>query len=106
MDRPGGPGPLLEWGVVANVAEETFHGPDGAERQAGLRHFRAGARVWVLPPRYRDEDEQVEVIGFHRGSHSRLINFIVFRRHLERFRTKAVYNPTVVLARENSPYWN
>ena len=36
--------------VVANVAEETAHGEGGLDIHQGLRHFAAGAKVWVLPP--------------------------------------------------------
>jgi hypothetical protein len=40
--------------MVANVAEETAHGEGGLELRQGLRHFAAGAKVWVLPPQWGD----------------------------------------------------
>ncbi|MFD0273942.1 hypothetical protein ACFVHB_08500 [Kitasatospora sp. NPDC127111] len=100
-----GAGAPLEWGVVANVSRETFHGPGGADVQQGLRHYRPGARVWVLPPRYPTEDDQVEVVGLHRGGRSRHVGFVVFRRHLENFRVKGVFSPAVVRVRDKMN-WN
>jgi hypothetical protein len=49
--------------VVANVAGETAHGEDGLDIRQGLRHFVAGARVWVLPPQWGDGGTDVLVAG-------------------------------------------
>ncbi|MGW2062605.1 hypothetical protein ACWCO9_18425 [Streptomyces sp. NPDC001937] len=100
--EPSGP---QDWCVVANVASETSHGTGGDEVQAGLKHFAPGARLWVLPPRYANEDERVEVIGLHRGRGARNVQVIIFRRHLESFRIKAVYSPAVRRAMERTN-WN
>ncbi|MGW1463161.1 hypothetical protein ACWCPT_02235 [Streptomyces sp. NPDC002308] len=81
--------------VVANVAAETRHGPGGEQVQSGLKQFAPGSRLWVLPPRYWNEDERVEVIGVHRGRGVRNIQVILFRRHLENFRIKPVHSPAV-----------
>lgn len=94
-----------QWCVVANVARETGHGPGGEQVQSGLKHFAPGARLWVLPPRYGNEDDQLEVIGFHRGGGRRHIPLILFRRHLENFRVKAVYSPAVERVRDRMN-WN
>jgi hypothetical protein len=42
-------GLLAAFCVVANVAQETASGEGGLEVRAGVRHFAAGAKVWVLP---------------------------------------------------------
>ncbi|MDH6111504.1 hypothetical protein P3T36_004658 [Kitasatospora sp. MAP12-15] len=94
-----------QWCVVANVARETRHGPGGEQVQSGLKHFAPGAKLWVLPPRYGNEDDQLEVIGFHRAGGRRHIPLIVFRRHLQNFRIKAVYSPAVERVRDRTN-WN
>ncbi|MFI9364613.1 hypothetical protein ACIG5E_26710 [Kitasatospora sp. NPDC053057] len=96
----------IEWCVIANVARLTTHGPGGEEVQSGLKHFPPGAKLRVLPPRYQDEDDRLQVIGIHRGGRRRQISMVLFRRHLENFRVKAVYSPAVQKVREEGGYWN
>ncbi|MDH6111500.1 hypothetical protein P3T36_004654 [Kitasatospora sp. MAP12-15] len=91
--------------VVANVPRETRRGPGGELVESGLKHFAPGAKLWVLPPRYRNEDDQLEVIGVHRGRGGRHIRLILFRRHLENFRIKVVYSPAVQRAHDRT-FWN
>jgi hypothetical protein len=82
--------------VVANVAEETAHGEGGLELRRAVKHFAAGAKVWVLPPQWGDGGAQVIVAGYHRGARGRgLVRMVVSRRHLTGFRVKAVYSPSV-----------
>lgn len=61
----------LAFCVAANVADWTAHGEGGLEPQRGLRHFPAGAKVWVLPVQWGDGGAQVIVVGHHRGTHGR-----------------------------------
>lgn len=84
--------------VVANVAEETAQGDGGLEIRAGLKHFAAGAKVWVLPPRWGDGGEKLFVVGRHRGPRERYIRIVVPRRHLTRFRVRTIYSPGVLRA--------
>lgn len=85
--------------VVANVAGETAHGEGGLDIRQGLRHFAAGAKVWVLPPQWGDGGANVMVVGYHRGTRGRgLARMVIPRRHLTGFRVQAVYSP--VVARE------
>jgi len=65
--------------------------------QNGLRHFAAGAKVWVLPPQWGDGGEKVMVVGRHRGSHGRsYTRMVVSRRHLTNFRVCGVYSPQLL----------
>ncbi|MFJ9460651.1 hypothetical protein ACIRST_36970 [Kitasatospora sp. NPDC101447] len=105
-EQTEGAGAPPEWCVVANVAATTTHGPDGAQVRSGLRHFAPGARLWVSPPRYPDEDGDVHVVGLHRGGGRRHISVIIRRRHLEGFRVRRLHEPAVRRARWRSPYWN
>jgi hypothetical protein len=85
--------------VVANVAEETASGEGGLDIAHGLRHFAAGAKVWVLPPQWGDGGTNVIVAGHHRGTRGRaLARMVVPRRHLTRFRVQAIYSPAVIRA--------
>jgi hypothetical protein len=45
---------LAAFCFAANVAEETASGEGGLEVRPGLRHFRPGTKVWVLPPQWGD----------------------------------------------------
>src|SRR4051794_28462042 len=57
---------VLAWCVVANVAQQMTFGED-AEPRRGLKHFSAGAKLWVLPPQWGDGGKHVIVVGRHRG---------------------------------------
>ncbi|MBC6462478.1 hypothetical protein [Actinomadura sp. HBU206391] len=89
-----GVGEILAWCVVANVTDRIPHGEGGREFRRGLRHFAAGARLWVLPAQWGDGWENAIVVGRHRGSR-RYVRMVVPLRHLTRFRVRAVYSPTV-----------
>jgi len=91
---------LAAFCVAANVAEETASGQGGLEVRAGVRHFAAGAKVWVLPPQWGDGGDQVIVAGYHRGTHGRrgLARMVMPRRHLTGFRVQGVYSPAVIRA--------
>jgi hypothetical protein len=87
----------LAYGLVANVNAETAHGDGGLDIQSGLKHFAAGAKLWLLPPRPRDFYERVTVVGHHRGSHGRRYVRMTMRPwHLTNFRVRAVYSPTLL----------
>ncbi len=85
--------------VVANVAEETASGEGGLNLRGGVKHFTAGAKVWVLPPQWGDGGDQLIVAGHHRGARGRrLARMVVSRRHLTGFRVQGVYSPAVMRA--------
>lgn len=85
----------LGWAVVANVAEQTLHGPAGETETSGTRHFSAGTKVWVLPAQWGDGWDDVLLVGRHRGSR-RYVQMVVPLRHLVSFRVEGVYSPAVM----------
>lgn len=88
---------LLGFSVVANVDEWTAHGDGGLELQRGLRHFAAGAKVWVLPVQWGDRGWKVAVVGHHRGNHGRgYVRIVIPRHHLVGFRVAAIYSPALM----------
>jgi hypothetical protein len=88
---------VLAWCVVANVAEQTTFGED-AEPHRGLKHFSAGAKLWVLPPQWGDGGTRVFVVGRHRGrGPGKLVRMVVERRHLTNFRMRGIYSQAVHL---------
>jgi hypothetical protein len=96
---------VLAWCVVANVAEQTSYGEEEAELRRGLKHFAAGAKLWVLPPQWGDAGQHVLVLGRHRGrGPGKLARMVIERRHLTNFRVHGVYSPTV--HRELAKPWN
>ncbi|MER7755388.1 hypothetical protein [Kitasatospora sp. NPDC097643] len=84
--------------LVANVAQETAHGPDGLDLQRGLRHFAPGAKLWIAVPRWDFGDGQVIVAGRHRGNGRRYVTLVTNLRHLENFRVQGVYSPALLRA--------
>lgn len=88
----------LAYSVVANVAAETAQGVGGLDVRAGIRHFAAGAKVWVLPVQWGDGGEHVAVAGRHRGSAGPYIRMVVPRRHLTSYRVKAIHSPALMRA--------
>jgi len=90
---------LLAVCVTAKVADQTAHGDGGLDLRYGLRHFAAGARVWVLPPQWGDGGEKVLVAGRHRGSRGRgYARIVVHRRHLTGFLARGIYSPALLAA--------
>ena len=95
----------LAWCVVANVSPETAHGEAGMELRRGLKHFKAGAKVWVLPAQWGDGGERLVVIGHHRANHVKYLSLVVERRHLENFRVRGVYSPAVLRRLDQRSCW-
>jgi len=88
------------WCVVANVITERPYGPDGAEIRSGTKHFRPGAKLYIIDA-YSGMSENVIVIGRHRGSNL-YCRMVVPVWHLENFRVKLAYSPQVIqLANEH-----
>ena len=94
------PAPLEEstdgpvWCVAANVLMERGHGPGGAEKRRGTKHFAPGAKVFVYSFFWGTAGERVTVIGRHRKSH-RFIRLTMPAKHLANWRAELVYSPYV-----------
>lgn len=91
------------WCVVANVTQETAHGPGGADKRRGTRHFAPGARLYCFPSLWGDGYESIQVVGRHRGSH-RYVTMVVGSRHLANWRAELVYSPHVIA--QMAGYWD
>lgn len=87
---------LLGFCVTANVRQQTNQGEGGLQVRRGIKHFAAGAKVWVLPVQWGDGGDQVIVAGRHRGSRGPYIRMVIARRHLENFRVQGVYSPALM----------
>lgn len=81
------------WCVRANVVPEREFGPLGFERKAGTKHFRGGARVWIIDA-FFGMAETVIVVGHHRGG-GRLVKMALHVRVLTDFKAALVYSPGV-----------
>ncbi|MFJ9695925.1 hypothetical protein [Kitasatospora sp. NPDC101183] len=88
------PAEPLGHAVAANVSQLTVHGAGGAEVRHGLRHFAAGAKVWICAPRWHPLGDVV-VAGRHRGSNRRYVTVVTKVRFLETFRATAVHSPAL-----------
>ncbi|MCA9623017.1 MAG: hypothetical protein KC731_28555 [Myxococcales bacterium] len=84
--------PDSDWCITANIIRERPFGPGGSESRAGTKHFRAGAKVFVIGL-YAGMVEDVVVIGRHRGSR-RYVRMVVRARWLTNLRLGRVYSPT------------
>ena len=92
--------PLELWAAVANVKEVCHKGPSGAEERNGTKHFRGGAKVYVIDA-FWGMCDAVTVIGQHRKSRKWMCLHMP-AQHLENLRLKLVYSPAVLaLMREH-----
>ena len=78
------------WAVAANIVKEHEFGED-QEIRRGTKHFRAGAKVYII---IQDLGDRVEVVGHSRGG--RIIKIWTRRSFLENLRVELVYSPTFV----------
>lgn len=85
--------PPAIWAAVGNIKDPCLIGPAGGEPSAGTKHFRAGAKVYVIDA-YWGVPETVVVIGQQRSSR-RFMCIAMNARHIENARAKLVYSPTV-----------
>ena len=85
--------PLSEppvWAVAANIVQEHLLGVE-KELKRGTKHFRPGAKVYIVQEGW---DENAEVVGHSRGG--RRIKIWLRRAYLENFRVELVYSPAVI----------
>lgn len=81
------------WCVVANIKRDHPFGPGGTSSKSGTRQFRGGTKVYIAGC-YAGTCDGVIAIGQHRH-HRRFIACVVNVQHVEHFRVKMVYHPTV-----------
>lgn len=89
----GLPDATTVWAAVGNVKDPGMIGPEGGQPRRGTKHFRAGAKVFVIDA-YWGTLGTVTVIGHHRKS-GRVICIDLPTKHIENPRAKLVYSPTV-----------
>ena len=82
------------WGLVANVVDRRFSGPEG-EIRSGTKHFVPGAKVYYHRAYWGMGADQVKVTGRHRGS-KKLVSVVMARRHLHNWRANMIYKPSVL----------
>lgn len=81
------------WAAVGNVKNACLVGPEGGEPQRGTKHFRAGAKLYVIDAYWGGVDS-VTVIGQHRKSR-RFICIAMKAKHIANLRARLVYSPSV-----------
>ncbi len=86
--------PASIWCVRANVVDSRPYGPLGLERRSGTKHFRAGAKVWVVDAHFGMVDTVI-VIGHHRGG-GRLVTLHMRVQFLRDFKAAVLYSPGVL----------
>ena len=82
------------WLIAANVVEERNFGEGGLETRQGTKHFRAGAKVFIVGAHW-GMCESLIVIGHHRAS-GRYVQMTLPKRHLVNLRMKLCYSPKVI----------
>ena len=88
--------------ATANIVKTRFAGED-KDLVHGTKHFRGGARVYVIDA-FPGTCDSATVIGHHRKS-GRYIKIVVRAAYLENFRLTTVYSPKVLdLLREHYTY--
>lgn len=88
--------PKWVWGIAANIREyRSDLEPDQTDGlRKGTEHFAPGAHVWVMEPRWL-WNYRITVVGKKKGTH-RYIRRVMDFRHLESFRAKRIYSPTII----------
>jgi hypothetical protein len=80
--------------AIGNIIAERLYGPEGLETRSGTKHFRPGAKVYIIdwfPGMCYD----VVVIGHHRKS-NRPIKAIIKAKYLENLRVKNCYSVAAI----------
>jgi len=85
------PGLQPIWCVVDNVVAERPYGTGGTERRPGLKHFRYGAKLYIIDA-FAGSCDRVVAIGHHSGS-NRYARLVVDIHHVENFRSGLAYSP-------------
>ena len=100
LSEPDATPPSALWAAVGNIKRTCRRGHGGAEETPGTKHFRGGAKVYVIDAFWGTCDT-VTVIGRHRKSR-RLMCLHMRARHIENLRVKPVYSPAIAsLMREH-----
>lgn len=82
------------WCIVANIIKERPYGPGGIEKKRGTKHFRPGAKVYIVGW-YAGMAKRIIVIGQHRKSH-KFIKIVIDVRLVENLRVKLIYIPSII----------
>ena len=82
------------WCVVANVKQQVPYGSGGKELKNGLKHFRGGAKLYVIGA-YAGLCDNLIVIGQHRKSR-KYTRCVIKVNSIENIRVKQIYSPKVI----------
>ena len=82
------------WCVIGKIRESTPFGEGRKETKIGSKHFKPGARVFIVDW-YPGMCTTVTVIGHHRKS-NRLITIDLHVKYLTNLKSKVVYKPYVL----------
>jgi hypothetical protein len=82
------------WTVTANIVHHRGYGPGGLETKSGTKHFKGGAKVYIIDW-YAGMCEDVIVVGQHRKSRD-FIKVVTRVEFVENLRVKLCYNPKVI----------
>jgi len=96
MNNPNSSEPKTEpiWLIAANVVEERNYGEGGVEKRRGTKHFRGGAKVFIVGAHW-GMCKSLIVIGHHRAS-GRYVQMTIPKRYLVNLRMKLCYSPKVI----------
>ena len=81
----------FEYCMVGNIVEQHYFGQDKKIRQ-GTKHFRGGAKVYIIPEFGGCGHEKIRVIGLPRKSY-KTINIIIPTKLITNVRVKKIYQP-------------
>ena len=76
--------------AIGNIVAERPYGPGGEELRTGTKHFRAGAKVYIIDY-FAGMCDSVVVIGHHRKS-NRPIKAIIKAKYIENLRVKNCFS--------------
>jgi hypothetical protein len=82
------------WCVIAKIRDATPFGEGGKETKIGSKHFKPGAKVYIVDW-YPGMCMTVTVVGHHRKS-NRLMTIDLHVKYLTDLKSKVVYKPYVL----------
>ncbi|WP_152559821.1 hypothetical protein [Hymenobacter sp. IS2118] len=80
--------------AIGNIIAEQSYGPNGEETRIGTKHFRVGAKVYIIDW-FPGTCDRVVVIGHHRKS-NRPIKAIIKAKDIANLRVKSCYSLAAV----------
>ena len=94
----------FEYCLVGNIVEKRYFGVN-KEIRSGTKHFRGGAKVFILPQFGGGGNENTRVIGIPRKRYS-TIDIVIPTKLITNVRVKKIFHPELKKKIEENSYYS